>query len=275
MDYLVARGDQVTAVDNLISAGEYHNSKAIYKIIDIEDFVADETFDETYHLASPASPPIYQEMPLPTISANTNGLKIAMECSRKTLFASTSEIYGSPTEHPQKETYWGNVNPVGPRSCYDESKRLGETLSYVYSQSGYDVRIVRIFNTYGPRMNPDDGRVMINFIEQAKKGLPLVIYGDGKQTRSFCYVDDMVRGLVAAMGRGQSGEVYNLGNPEEVTIKELAEKIADLFGLKHLFEYQSLPQDDPPKRCPDIEKAIKELKWKPEISLEEGLKKLL
>lgn len=276
-DFLIAEGNEVVVVDNLLSANSYRHPKAKYIIKNVEDFSSRDIFDRACHLASPASPQIYQKYPWETISANTEGLKKIISLAKRTLFASTSEIYGSPFEHPQKEIYWGNVNSFGPRSCYDEAKRLGETICFLsVHHDKKDVRVVRIFNTYGPRMDPADGRVIINFIEQIKKNKPLTIYGSGRQTRCFCYVSDLVKGLVLAMEKGKKGEVYNLGNPEEVTINKMAKILLDLSGKKNYkIKYLKLPQDDPPKRRPDITKANQELGWQPKIGLTEGLKKCL
>lgn len=275
VDRLIKEGHQVTVVDNEICSGKYQNPQATYIKMAIEDYSTDELYDEAYHLASPASPKIYAKYPLITISANTFGLIKIIGLAKKVLFASSSEIYGNPLEHPQRETYWGNVNTMSPRSCYDEAKRLGETICYEEAEADKDIRVVRIFNTYGPKMNPHDGRVIINFIEQIKKNEPLTIYGDGRQTRSFCYVDDMIEGLIRAMELGKSGEVYNLGNPEEITIKELARFVAEVFvDDAYPMRYLPLPKDEPIIRCPDISKARKELKWRPKISLRQGLELL-
>ncbi len=224
-------------------------------------------YDEAYHLASPASPVDYQGHPFETINANTQGLVAAILCSRRTLFTSTSEVYGSALVIPQSETYWGNVNPIGPRSCYDESKRMGETICYEFAKLGKDIRTVRLFNSYGPRMRKGDGRVIRTFMDQAKESKPLTIYGDGSQTRSFCYVSDTVAGLMAAMEKGKSGEVYNIGNPKEYTVSQ----IAKLIGGGCPVEHKPLPQDDPPQRLPDISKAKRDLGWKPRVSIKDGL----
>jgi dTDP-glucose 4,6-dehydratase len=234
-----------------------------------------EDIDEVYSLASPASPVDYAAMPVETMLANSagvhNALDIAKEKKAKFLQASTSEIYGSPLEHPQKESYWGNVNPVGPRSCYDESKRFAEALVASYRRKhGLDTRIVRIFNTYGPRMRISDGRVMPNFIMAALQDKPIEVYGNGSQTRSFCYVSDLVSGLSLCMEKGNH-EPINIGNPEEVTIRQLAERIIKLTASSSEIITKPLPQDDPERRKPDITKAGKVLGWKPELSLEQGL----
>jgi nucleoside-diphosphate-sugar epimerase len=219
----------------------------------------------------------YQWYPLETALVNSTGTKNLLDVTlggpTKFLLASTSEVYGDPLVHPQKESYWGNVNTVGPRSCYDESKRLAETLTTIYHQEfGCDVAIVRIFNTYGPRMKKDDGRVVSNFICQAIRNLPLTVYGDGKQTRSLCYVDDLIEGITHVMfSKTTSGEVFNLGNPHEVTIGELAIVIKGLTRSKSEISYHPLPQDDPKQRNPDIQKIGDQLGWAPKISLEKGL----
>jgi dTDP-glucose 4,6-dehydratase len=233
--------------------------------------------DFIFHLASRASPKDYQEYPVETALANSAGTdmmaKLALAKNAKILFTSTSEAYGEPKEHPQKESYWGNVNPVGVRSCYDESKRFGEALLMAYHREyKLDIKIVRIFNTYGPRMRLDDGRVIPNFITQALKDEPITIYGDGSQTRSFCYVGDMVDGLVKMMMSKEMGP-KNLGNPKEFTMLETANVIIKLTKSKSKFEYLPLPEDDPTKRQPDISKARLFLDWEPKVEFEDGLKK--
>ena len=236
--------------------------------------------DQIYHLACPASPVHYQHNPIKTIKTNVLGtihmLGLAKRVGARFLLASTSEVYGDPEQHPQQEGYWGNVNPIGPRSCYDEGKRVAETLTECYRvEHGVDTRIVRIFNTYGPRMLFDDGRVVSNFIVQALNNEPITLFGDGGQTRSFCYVSDLVEGLMLMMMKeGMSGPV-NLGNPEEFTIKQLAEKVLSLTASSSVMERRPLPQDDPTRRKPDISLAMSELGWKPKISVEEGLKKTI
>lgn len=237
--------------------------------------------DEIYNLACPASPIHYQYNPVKTIKTNVIGsvhmLGLAKRVKAKILQASTSEVYGNPEVHPQDEAYWGNVNPIGLRSCYDEGKRCAETLFFDYHrQNKLKIKVVRIFNTYGPRMHPNDGRVVSNFIVQALKGQDITIYGDGSQTRSFCYVDDMVKGIFAMMNTTEDfiGPV-NLGNPVEFTIMELARKIIDMVNPNSKIVYNSLPQDDPIRRKPDISIAREKLDWKPSTSLEEGLKKTI
>ncbi len=232
--------------------------------------------DRIYHLACPASPIHYQYNAIKTVKANVIGtinmLGIAKRVKARILFASTSEVYGDPAVHPQKEDYWGNVNTIGIRSCYDEGKRVAETLMMDYHrQNGVDIRIVRIFNTYGPRMLPNDGRVVSNFIVQALKSEDITIYGKGTQTRSFCYVDDLIEGMVRMMDAENFTGPVNLGNPEEYTILELAQKIITLTGSKSKISYRPLPSDDPTQRQPDITLAGQRLGWKPAVSVTDGL----
>ena len=231
--------------------------------------------DEIYHLACPASPSYYQKDPIFTIRTCVLGacqvLELARRCNAKILLASTSEIYGDPAVHPQVETYTGAVNPIGPRACYDEGKRCAETLFFDYKRMyGLDIKVARIFNTYGPYMQKEDGRVISNFITQALDHQPLTIYGKGKQTRSFCYVDDLLEGLIRLMQSTHTGP-FNLGNPEEYKVEELAQIILELTGSSSPFEYRPLPQDDPKVRCPDITLAKKHLNWTPKTQLLEGL----
>lgn len=239
-----------------------------------------------FHLASPASPnkesPLsYLKFPIETLLVNSCGtynlLELAKKEGAKFLYASSSEIYGDPKEHPQKETYWGNVNPHGVRSCYDEGKRFGEAIVMAYVRKfNLDSRIVRIFNTFGPRMDKDDGRAVVNFINQAIEGKPLTIYGDGSQTRSFCFVSDLVEGLILSMFKQNSkGKVFNLGNPEEYTILEFAKIIKELTRAKSEIVFKDLPSDDPKHRCPDITRAKTILGWQPKVSLREGLLKTI
>lgn len=237
--------------------------------------------DEIYNLACPASPVHYQSDPVQTTKVNVHGainmLGLAKRLDIKIMQASTSEVYGDPHVHPQTESYWGNVNPIGPRSCYDEGKRCAETLFMDYwQQHRLNIKIVRIFNTYGPHMHPDDGRVVSNFIMQALKNETITIYGDGSQSRSFCYVNDLVEGFVRMMSTDEhvTGPI-NLGNPNEFTIKQLAEQVIALTNSKSKISYFPLPQDDPKQRCPDISKAQHELGWEPTIELEEGLVKTI
>ncbi len=237
--------------------------------------------DEIYNLACPASPIHYQFDPVQTTKTSVQGainmLGLAKRVKARILQASTSEVYGDPTMHPQREEYWGNVNPLGPRACYDEGKRCAETLFFDYQrQHGLDIKVGRIFNTYGPRMHPNDGRVVSNFIVQSLQNKPISVFGDGSQTRSFCYVDDLVEGLIRLMGSGDgfTGPV-NLGNPVEFTILELARKVVDMTGTESGVEFNTLPQDDPKQRQPDITLARKELGWEPGVKLEEGLAKTI
>jgi dTDP-glucose 4,6-dehydratase len=231
------------------------------------------------HFASPASPPQYDANPIHTLKVGTVGtmnmLGLAKAKGATFLLASTSEVYGDPLVHPQPETYWGNVNPIGPRGCYDEAKRAAEAFAMAYKRAhGVDTRIIRIFNTHGPRMQVSDGRAVPNFMAQAIRGEPITVYGDGSQTRSLCYVSDLVRGVILNLERGDELPV-NLGNPHEVTVLELAETIVRLAGSKSKIEHRELPVDDPKQRQPDITRARKFLGWEPEVPLEEGLKRTL
>jgi nucleoside-diphosphate-sugar epimerase len=285
---LVKKGLEVVCVDNLITGkkkniGQLINNKSFtFKHIDvINTDLKDKGVDYIFHLASPASPVDYQKYPEETALVNSLGtlnlLKLAVENKARFLFASTSEVYGDPEEHPQKETYWGNVNSFGPRSCYDEGKRFGEAITYVYVKKyGVDARVIRIFNTYGPNMQKDDGRVVSNFINQTLEGKSLTVYGRGDQTRSFCYVSDLVAGIEKVMfKKGLGGEIFNLGNPEEYTILDFAKKIKKLTGSKSKIIFKPLPEDDPKKRQPDTTKAKKLLDWKPKVSVHEGLKRTI
>ena len=283
---LLEEGNEVICADNLFTGSK----KNIEELLDDRRFefmrhdVIKELMvevDQIYNLACPASPVHYQYNPVKTIKTSIMGainmLGLAKRVRGRILQASTSEVYGNPIVHPQPEEYWGNVNPIGIRSCYDEGKRVAETLFFDYHrQNGVDIKVIRIFNTYGPNMKPNDGRVVSNFILQALKDEDITIYGDGKQTRSFCYVDDLVEGMVRMMNsrEGFTGPV-NLGNPEEFTMLELAEKVLALTGSKSKIVYRPLPQDDPVQRKPVIDLAKKELDWKPKIILEEGLKKTI
>ena len=292
-DYLLKKDMFIYCLDNLIT-GSYENithliknKNFVFKQYDIinpfDKRMVDELSDLSciFNLASPASPVDYQNYPEETALVNSVGtynlLRIAVKNNAKFLMASTSETYGDPKEHPQKETYWGNVNSYGPRSCYDESKRFSESLTYVFVKKyNLNARIIRIFNTYGPRMQKDDGRVVSNFINQALEGNPITVYGKGEQTRSFCYISDLVDGIYKAMfEKGTRGEVINLGNPQEYTILDFAKKIIDLTSSKSNIVYKPLPKDDPTKRRPDVSKANKTLGWKPKVSIEEGLKKTI
>ena len=285
-DHLLKKGYDVLCADNFYT-GTKANVVHLLGNPYFEIIRHDITFplyvevDEIYNLACPASPIHYQNDPVQTTKVNVHGsinmLGLAKRLKAKILQASTSEVYGDPTIHPQVETYWGNVNPVGPRACYDEGKRCAETLFFDYHrQQGLRIKVARIFNTYGPRMHPNDGRVVSNFIIQALKGEPIAIYGDGSQTRCFCYVDDMVEALRLLMAT--SDEVtgpMNLGNPEEYTILELAQFIIKLTKSKSKIHFEPLPQDDPQKRKPEISLAKEALKWYPKVKLEEGLPKTI
>ncbi len=285
---LLEIGHKVFCVDNLLTGSE-KNTEALKANPDFTFIKWDVTndmpvipaVDYVFHLASPASVPDYQKYDEETALVNSIGtrnlLKFTKAYKAKFLFTSTSEVYGDPKEHPQKETYWGNVNPNGVRACYDESKRFGEMITMLYIRNrGVDGRIARIFNTYGPKMRKDDGRVISNLINQALEGKPLTIYGEGKQTRSFCYVSDQVAGLVAMMfGSNTTGEVVNIGNPEEYTMIDLANKIKTMTASKSEIVYAELPTDDPTQRRPDITKAQTLLGWKPLVSVDEGLKKTI
>ena len=282
-ELLLARGNDVICLDNFFT-GSKNNIRHLLANPSFELIRHDVTIpielevDAIYNLACPASPIHYQHDPVQTIRTNILGAMNMLDLARRLripiLQSSTSEVYGDPQEHPQRETYWGNVNPIGVRSCYDEGKRCAETLFFDYHrQYGLPIKVVRIFNTYGPRMLPNDGRVVSNFIVQALKGEDLTIYGDGSQTRSFCCVSDLVAGLEAMMRTPDSvtGPV-NLGNPGEFTVRELAETIIRITGSKSKIVYMPLPQDDPARRKPDISKAGELLGWKPEIALEDGLR---
>lgn len=282
---LLAEGHDVLCVDNFFTGAKENIRHLLandhFELIrhDIVNPLVMEV-DEIYNLACPASPIHYQLNPIKTIKTSTVGMVNMLGLAKRThariLQASTSEVYGDPQEHPQKETYWGNVNPIGLRSCYDEGKRVAETLAMDYHrQNGVDVRIARIFNTFGPRMHPDDGRVVSNFIVQALQGKPLTIYGDGSQTRSFCYVGDMVEGLLQLMAHPTLTGPVNLGNPHEVPVRELAETILTLTKSKSRLVRKPLPADDPKQRCPDIRLATKKLHWQPMVPLEEGLNKTI
>lgn len=292
--YLLDRGDKVWCVDNFIT-GKHKNIDGLiknpnFKLIelDVKDLeqLKDIEFDQIYHLASPASPnqyspKSYHALPFETMSVNTTGTwlccQLALEKGAKFLFASTSEIYGDPKEHPQKESYRGNVSTVGPRAVYDEAKRFGETITSAYvREKDLDGRIIRIFNTYGPGMEVEDGRAVIEFVTQAMAGETIKIFGDGSQTRSFCFVDDLIAGIVQAMEKEQTkGEVINLGNPNEISILELAKLIISKTDSKSNYEFEDLPVDDPLQRQPDITKARQLLDWEPKVSLEDGLDRLI
>jgi UDP-glucuronate decarboxylase len=278
---LVARGDEVICVDNFFSGRKKNIEHLIgnsrFELIrhDIVHPLYVEA-EQIYNLACPASPVAYQYNPIKTIKTSTVGmvnvLGLAKRCRARILHTSTSEVYGDPEVHPQREDYWGHVNPLGPRSCYDEGKRVAESLCMNYHLAhDVQIRIVRIFNTYGPRMDPNDGRVVSNFIMQALRGQPLTVYGEGKQTRSFCYVDDLIEGLIRMMDQNDEIGPVNVGNPVENTMLELAQAVLDVTGSKSKIANEPLPQDDPKQRCPDITKARRVLKWEPRIDLRTGL----
>lgn len=281
-DALTARGDAVVCVDDL-SSGRAENVGQLLGVPGFEFVEADITtgldlagpFGAVAHLASPASPPEYLRRPLETLAVGSTGtrnaLAIAHRDGARFLLASTSEVYGDPLVHPQPEEYWGNVNPIGPRSVYDEAKRFAEALTTAYrSARGLNAGIVRIFNTYGPRMSAGDGRIVTNFVTQALTGQPLTVYGDGSQTRSFCYVDDLIRGLVAMIDSAEPGPV-NLGNPEEFTVGDFARLVLSVTGSSSPIEHLPLPQDDPTRRRPVITRAAERLGWQPQIGVHEGV----
>ena len=281
-DALLAEGHSVVAVDNLLT-GRLQNlqhlrneSRFEFRQLDIIEPFDCGKVDFVFHFASPASPVDYSIHGVPTLKAGSLGtfhaLDVAKKYGARYLVASTSECYGDPLEHPQKETYWGHVNPIGPRSVYDEAKRFTEAATVAYRRYyKVDTRIVRIFNTYGPRMQLNDGRVVPNFMRQALRGEDLTVYGDGKQTRSFCYVSDEIDGILRLAKASEPGPV-NIGNPTEFTILECAQKVLAVTGSKSQIRYEPLPQDDPKQRCPDISKAKQLLGWEPKIQLEDGLR---
>ena len=298
VDSLLEQGAYVVGVDNL-STGSRSNLQQAERDPNFSFITADVTTDPTtylpddfypdlvYHMASPASPPQYQRLPIATYLVNSHATHLLLSWLRQTqplsdktatfLFASTSEIYGDPLVHPQPETYWGNVNPNGPRSCYDEAKRLGEAICGVFHREfDFDTRIVRIFNTYGPRLNAEDGRVIPNFIAQAKAGIPYTLYGTGAQTRSYCYVDDLVAGLLEFGSKPSlAGTTINLGNPDEYSVLETASIVHEVFSTGEFKTLeQELPTDDPVRRKPDISLAQNLLGWSPAISLREGLEQM-
>lgn len=289
-DFLIEKGYVVICLDNLLTGSKKNIEQLLsnpnFGFIDA-DVAKPFTFEllpfnYIFHLASPASPIDYQNYPEETLLANSMGtlnvLNLAKDSKAKVLITSTSEVYGDPLEHPQKETYYGNVNTFGPRSCYDESKRYAEAATYVYlNKYGVDARIIRIFNTYGPRMKKDDGRVISNFVNDALKEQPLKVDGDGSQTRSFCYVSDMVEGIYKTMfSENTKGDIFNLGNPDEYTIKDLADKIIKFTKSKSEIKYSgSFRKDDPMRRQPDISKAKTIFGWEPKIGIDEGLQKTI
>jgi len=283
---LLEKGNRVIAVDNLVTGSKANIAELLgngnFSLVE-HDITAplqvDERVDRIYNLASPASPIDFSRIPLEILAVNSLGTKnmldLALEKKARFLQASTSEVYGQPLEHPQKETYFGNVNPIGERSCYDEGKRFAEALVTAYAKKkGVEARIARIFNTYGPKMRQDDGRVVPNFIMQALQNKPITVYGSGKQTRSFCFVSDLVSGLIKLMESDYRLPV-NLGNPNEVTILQLAEKIKGLCNSKSKIAFRKLPGDDPAKRRPGIAIAVNRLHWQPKVSLDSGLQKAI
>ena len=284
---LLGAGWDVLCLDNLLT-GNRDNVRGLlpqspyeFRPHDVTEYIeVDGEVDAVFHLASPASPVDYLKMPIQTLEAGSLGTRNALGLARargaRFILASTSEVYGDPLVNPQTEDYWGNVNPLGPRAVYDEAKRFAEALTVAYRRHrGMDTRIVRIFNTFGPRMRPNDGRVVSNFIVQALEGKPLTVYGSGRQTRSFCYVDDLIDGIVrlATAPRTDSiGHPFNLGNPRERTVEDLAERILKLTGSSNPIERRELPEDDPKVRCPDISRARSELGWEPKVDIDDGLR---
>lgn len=286
-EYLLSKNERVICVDNLYT-GRIENIKHLlknkkFRFIKhdiIKPFMMKEKIDQIYNLACPASPPHYQKDPIMTIKTNTIGIINVLELARKNnariLQASTSEVYGDPKEHPQKESYRGNVNPDGPRACYDEGKRIGETLFFDYNRKyKTQIKVIRIFNTYGPQMDPKDGRVVSNFIIQALKNQPITVYGKGDQTRSFCYVSDLIEGIYLMMNNSDFQGPVNLGNPGEYTVLEIAKLIKKMTNSKSQIVFEKLPVDDPCKRKPDITIAKNKLGWQPKVSLEQGLVKTI
>jgi dTDP-glucose 4,6-dehydratase len=284
-DRLLSEGHAVVGVDNL-STGDPENLAHLaeeprfrFEELDICQAFDAGPVDYIFNMASPASPPEYLRLAIETLRVGSAGVENTLEIAARYgagyLHASTSECYGDPLEHPQRESYWGNVNPVGPRSVYDEAKRFAEAMVMAYHRTrGVDTHLARIFNTYGPRLHPSDGRVISNFMMQALRGEPLTIYGDGSQTRSFCYVDDLVEGILRLSRSGEHLPV-NIGNPDEFTILECAQAVLEVTGSKSELRFESLPEDDPTRRCPDITKARALLGWEPRIRLKEGLERSL
>ena len=284
-DRLIKDGHEVICLDNFFTGAKANVAHLLghpgFELVrhDVIDPFKYEV-DQIYNLACPASPPHYQFNPIKTTKTSVMGaincLGLAKRVRARVFQASTSEVYGDPSVHPQPESYWGNVNPIGKRSCYDEGKRCAETLFFDYHRENkVDIRVVRIFNTYGPRMHPNDGRVVSNFIVQALKGQDLTIYGDGSQTRSFCYVDDLIEGFVRLMNQTETVGPVNIGNPGEFTMLELAEQVLKLTKSKSKLVHKPLPADDPKQRRPDITLAKRYLKWAPKVPLAEGLKKTI
>ena len=284
-DELLRRGNRVICVDNL-ETGSLRNIEHIrvpeFQFVQadiVAPYFVDEPVDVVYHLASPASPIDYLRLPLHTLKVGSHGthhtLGLAKQHRARFLIASTSEVYGDPEVHPQTEDYWGNVNPIGPRGVYDEAKRYAEALTMAYHrQQGVDTAIMRIFNTYGPRMRAHDGRAIPTFLRQALADRPITVFGDGSQTRSFCFVDDLIRGMIALAESGEHMPV-NIGNPDEFTLLELAETVIDVTGSKSEIVHEALPTDDPKQRRPDITRARELLGWEPEVSLREGLERTI
>lgn len=284
-EYLLKRGEEVLCLDNFFTGRKRNVAHLLddprFEVIrhDVTDPIIVEA-DRVYNLACPASPVHYQHNAIKTIKTNVMGamnmLGLAKRTNARILQASTSEVYGDPMVHPQVETYWGNVNPLGLRSCYDEGKRVAESLFFNYHRMhGVEIRVMRIFNTYGPRMHENDGRVVSNFAVQALEGKPLTVYGDGSQTRSFCFVTDLVEGMVRLMDHPDFTGPVNIGNPHEVTIKEIAETVLKLAGKDGKVDYRPLPQDDPVRRRPDITLAKEKLSWEPTVPLEKGLQQTI
>jgi dTDP-glucose 4,6-dehydratase len=281
---LLRRGDEVVAIDNLLTGSIDNISHLfgekgfVFVEHDVTNYVhVSGRVDAVMHFASPASPVDYLEHPIKTLKVGSLGthktLGLAKDKDARYMLASTSEVYGDPKVHPQTEDYWGHVNPVGPRGVYDEAKRFAEAMTMAYHRShGVDVRIIRIFNTYGPRMRPNDGRVVSNFLVQALAGKPITVYGEGNQTRSFCYVDDEVRGILALLDSDYVGPM-NIGNPNEFTVLELARKVVEITGSSSEVVYEPLPVDDPTQRQPDISLARRVLGWEPQVPLEDGLRR--
>jgi dTDP-glucose 4,6-dehydratase len=281
-DALLARGDEVIALDNLctgspgnLEVARGHDGFSFVECDVTIDVPVSGHVDAVMHLASPASPPVYLAMPLETLAVGSEGTRRLLELARTSearfVLASTSEVYGDPLEHPQREEYWGNVNPIGPRSVYDESKRYAEALTFAHHRAlGARIGVARIFNTYGPRQSPDDGRVVSTFIAQALAGAPLSVFGDGSQTRSVCYVSDLVAGLVVLLDTEVTGPI-NLGNPLEFTVLEIADRVLAATGSSSPIVHEALPTDDPTRRRPDIARAAAQLGWAPVVSFETGL----
>jgi dTDP-glucose 4,6-dehydratase len=286
LDRLLGDGHEIVGLDNLLSGSmrniahlEGHPAFTFVQRDVSQPFTVEGHFDAVLHLASPASPKDYLDYPIETLLVGSVGtrnmLEVAVANGARFLLTSTSECYGDPAEHPQRETYWGNVNPVGPRSCYDESKRFAEAITMAYHRRhGLRTRIARIFNTYGPRMKLNDGRVVPAFLDQALRGTPITVFGDGSQTRSFCYVSDLVDGLIRLLHSQESYPV-NLGNPHELTMREFAEYIQEMTGTVSKIVYHPLPEDDPKRRQPDITKAQQLLGWEPKVALRDGLRETI